>query len=567
MAQVEQRLLTQIIAGPEQAPVSPEDVVAAAADDRWIRVLLALTDDTGLHAAWARELGVGGAEGLAASAWTGTDKLAWIRAEIDDVDGEIDAALQAAADRDGESVERAGAILDALARQEIGWAGDALRAMIESLRSDEQARERVGLEALAMVAGLGEPGALRAMLHEAEVVDDVVSLLRGAALMGHTELWDQFLIWQSRLDGVDDADETIQQVEGAGAVMDPVLFARSLIGGDVEMGWAEDSRSVADFLQVWGPTDWLEVAALLEHGDDTVMETASVMAVNAARGIGAEAPESEEAEQLIELLEIDADESGGSNQSDGWEPLATELGLQFQIAVGATSDDADEDESGSFGRLLAQIAAHERLVYHGIHSPGIPGLPLSATSMRYLDLEATTSALRQLAESSSDVASGGAAGEECIRAVRTLCDLGTWLRREPDEIEGLARQACEMFSMHHSPAIRVARAQIAFGLEGDSVELPADFEIGVSDSVVEALVRTGASVGGREEGLVSEEHQEALAELADGESLIAMDAGRRLGTIGEPAVRRRLADLWVDGPVCRASFFRQLLLESIRDIG
>jgi hypothetical protein len=548
MNQIEQGLVTQIMLGPEQAPLTPGDVVAAGREEAWMRTLLALTEDAGLPAAWARAVSVD------EESWDAAGRAAWVQAEIDEVDEQIDewlAAAEAGLEGDEVATRRASDVLDALARTGIGWGGEAMAELFPA--SDVAANEAV--TALARVAGVGAPDALRAALHETEVIDNVVTFLRSAALSGAGELWDQFLIWHNRLDDIDweEQDQALNdRIEGIGACLDPVLFARGLIGGDYQMKWASESGAVADFLQAWGATDWLEVVGLLEHGDSSTFETGAVIAASASKGIGESRPDDEQAEALFELLGYDL---GADDGDDEWEPLASELGLQFPVAVGASVDATDVEVTGSFGGLLAQIAAHERLVVHGIHSPGVPGLPLSATSTEYIDLEVAESAVRELAD--SVLGSGEEAGGEVIRAVRTLCDAATWYRRDSGTFESLVRAACEAFEPVSSDAIQLARFQIVTML--DDVSLPD--RVGVDNDVARALGRSGALATGRE---LDDQVVETLGALADGESVAALDAARRLGLGDGRAAQQKLGELWVDGPLQRGVFYRQVLLESLQ---
>lgn len=518
MNDIAEKLEKQIARGPRQVPVSPAEAVEAGKASWRVRLLIALTDDEAIHIEWARSTEFADLDAVG--------RIAWMRADLEAVDERIDAALGG---------DEAGAAVDVLARSGIGWVHDALVDGLEH----EATRD-----AAAMVLARSRPGKLRPALMEAEVVDEVVAMLRAAAVEQASELWDQFLIWRDRLEDVEELDEQTRgtyaaQLEGAGVSLEPTLFARGLLAGDYGLEWLDDPTAVADFLQVYGPTDWLDVLGLLELEErSTAAELAGTLAVAAAAGLREGPPDDDEAEQLLDLL---AETPGDDDGEATWESLATQVGLGFQIAVGA-------DE---FGLLLAQVAAHERLVTHGIHSPGIPGLPLSATSDDDL-------ALDRVSDLVGEYVSGEWTDEHKVSALRTLCDARVWARRS-DEYEDVLRSVASMVDTVTDPSIETARAQLLASLDRARMEWERG-EFVETPSLRRAMV-LGASL--------DEEPPEALLERLSDEAVdrgspLGLDCLRYLGDQTGEGVVETLGELWVDrAPVLRAPFVRRVLEEAI----
>ena len=515
---ITQTLQRQIAHGPTQVPIDPDEAVEAARDSQLVRLLIALTDDQSVHLAWARATDFADLDAAG--------RLAWMRADLEEVDDEIDTQLAG---------DDAADTIDLLARSGLGWAHEALNDGLDRDATREEA---------AMVLARSQPGELRPALIEAEVVDDVVTLLRAAAVEGAAELWDQFLIWRERLDDIDGIDEATRReyaarLEGAGAALAPTLFARGLLAGDYGIDWLGERAAVADFLQVYGPTDWLEVVGLLELADvGPAEDLAATLAVAAAAGIQEEPPADEEVEDLLDLL---AETPTDGEETGDWESLATGLGFGFQVAMG----------EGDFALLLAQVAAHERLVTHGIHSPGIPGLPLSATSQEDLDASAVTDLM-------GDYVSGPWTDEHEVSALRTLCDGRVWARRT-GEREGLARSVASMVENVTRPAVETARAQLFAALD----EARRDWE-GESFEEDPTLRRALIVAAGQ-----PDDPSEALLEtLADGsaerETPLGLDCLRALGEQNGERVLEVLGELWAErlSPL-RAPFARRVLEEAI----
>jgi hypothetical protein len=525
---LETRLRRQILEGPDAASIDPDDCSERADTSRWLRLLLAASDDGALHVARARRCDF---DDLDAAG-----RVGWVRAEISEVDDYVDGQLES-----GES----GEALDALARAGVGWWHESLARALD---------DEATLGAGSVVAARGAPDALRSAIVSNEVVEEAIDLLRAAALEGADELWDQFLIWRSRLEPAEDEElddladprrEQLDRIDGIGAMLEPTLYARGVLVGDYETRWLDDSEAVADTLQTYGATDWLEVLGILEAVESPARELASTLAVCAAHGLGDEPPHEDEIERLLDLL---AEEPRPNQKESPWEEMATRLGFGLQIAIG-------ED---AFGLLLAQAAAHERLVTHGVHSPGVSGLPLSATAPDDVD-HPTVERLAQ--EWANRLVSGDDEHrhETIVSAVRTLCDAQTWLHRFPEEFEPLARAVADSFEPVETPAVALARRQLVDVLDDRRDEAREAFDEAPTLSNAVRLVADAFAPAPPDAAL------DCLADAAaSGEGTMAMDAGRRLAAVGSRESLERIGDLWVErAPVLRAPFFRLALTDGL----
>lgn len=526
MDEIEMALCRQIALGPSRAPLDPGEVAEAGESSARVRLLLALTDDEALHAEWARRVDYGSQDAFG--------RAAWLRAEIDRVDETVDEMLAA---NDGRQV------LELLARCEIPWAHEAIERGVD----DPATRP-----AASLLLARSTPDELRRIVLECEVVEDAVTMLRAAALVGAEQFWAPYIIWRDRIEELTDLEasqreDVLRRLDASGAALDPTLFARGLLAGDYGDGWLGEPYAVADFLQIYGPTDWLEVAADLEWSADDALEMASTMAVAAAQGIGSEPPPDDEVRRLLDLL---AEEPKPNQKERPWEGLAARLGYGFQMALGGENDE--------FAMSLAQAAAHERLVTHGIHSPGIRGLPLSATSSEDFDADQTREVVARIAEGLSE--SEGL----LVSAVRTLCDGRDWARRDAGEYGDILRETAEAFESTDHDSVRLARERLSAAL--DSGEIAAGAGESGDTPLDDALVAVAAVASDSADAAGENAHEERLAEAAsDSESLLGLDCIRQLGEQqkGGDALEH-LGRLWLhDAPVSRAPFARRVLVESI----
>jgi len=519
MEEVERALLEQIAEGPRESPVSPVEAAEAARSSRRIRLLLALTPDEVVLAEWARSTDYDRQDRFG--------RAALLRAGDEEIDRAVDGRLA-----EGHREET----IDLLARCGVPWSHDAIEGDPEEGETGRAA---------SIVLARSTPGELRRRSMECEVVDDVVEMLRAAAVTGVGELWDQFLIWHGRLEEVDGLDEELREtlrarLEGVGAVLDPTLFGRGLLRGDYGSRWLGDSRSVADLLQAYGPSDWLEVAATLEEAGGSGVELASTLGVSAALGTGERPPNEDEIERLLALL---AEEPQPNQKESPWESKAAELGFGFQLALGGEE----------FGLLLAQAAAHERLATHGVHSPGVRGLPLSATGREHLDPDAVREVVGELAEAD------GESEQMSVAAVRTLYDAVVWARRGGEEIEELAAGVADAFESTSRASIEVARAHLRGELHGAHRRWEGE-QFAEESTLPEAMVLSSGESDAEADRVI----EELSSRAASSETLTALDCIRRIGGLGVDRNLEALGDLWLhSAPVYRAPFARRVLEEAI----
>lgn len=444
-------------------------------------------------------------------------KVAWVSSESEEVEQAIDEMLAG-----GERETAA----DALARAGVAWDSPAFTELL-----DHDGSRR----AAALITAIADPQSVAAWLDGCEVIDDALEVLRAAALDVAGDLREAFLAWEEALAEGEDADAERARLDGLFATLDPENYARRVLAGDSEINWLLDLPVVADFLQVHGPTEWLEVLGLLEATEDRALEFGTLLAVCAAAGIGMEPPTEEEAHELLELLTI---EPGAKVEE--WEPLATRLSLGFAVAVAP-----DED----LGLLCAQAAAHERLSSFDIHSPGIPGLPLSATDEDSLDLEASRGLLDSIRElDEMPVAS-------TLAVIRTLSDLRGLVANDNERFEEHAEHWIEQFLDSDSRAIRLAVRQLLVTIDHEARDREAEL-LEQSNDIEAAL--TFSSHPFDEEIVVS-----ALEQHAHVEGPLGLDCARRLAAIGSDAALAALARLWKSENVFRAPFYRDALVEGI----
>ncbi|MFW6057849.1 MAG: hypothetical protein ACOC9W_03230, partial [Persicimonas sp.] len=345
-----EQLAEHIVTG--ENPGDALDDLGEAVDDTLLAALVALTPADRARRRFVEAVDLAGAPAMA--------HIAWVRTPGDEIDAEIDRLL------DG---DEAATVCEALARAGVAWEHPALIDLLD----DDRARR-----AAALTATVARPDLVAQWLAECQVAEDALEVLRAAALNG-AELEESFSVWGDALASLEGADRLAARLDGLLAVLHPDAFARHALAGEANTAWLADRDVVADFLQVYGPTEWVEVLGLLEAADDEAFELAAYLATSAAAGIGYEEPSDDEIDRLGELLSLPHDAD-----VERWQPIASSLGFGFAIAA------APDDQLGLLG---AQVAAHERLSAFEIASAGIPGLPLSATHEEGLDLDATDALL------------------------------------------------------------------------------------------------------------------------------------------------------------------------------
>lgn len=495
-----------------QAPEGDLGAAIAADAPELVAALFALSDDEAVRGQWAKRVDFEQADALG--------KVAWVASEAAEVEAQIDALLDG-----GE----AATVVQALARAGVAWDHPAIAELL-----DHDGSRR----AAALLMAVADPDEVGEWLDDCEVVEDALEVLRAVALDVAIELDDAFADWHEALDELDDVDAEAARLDGLFAVLDPNQYARRVLAGEAGIGWLADPPAVADFLQVHGPTSWLEVLGVLEAVEDPALEFASLLAVSAAAGVGFDEPDDDEARELLELLSKAPDAD-----TEDWEPLATRLGLGFGVAV------APDDE---LALLSVQVAAHERLVAFDIHSPGIPGLPLTATSQDALDVDASKALLDSIAGLDELPEAATAA------VVRTLGDLRRLVLHDAERFDELAEQWVGQFLDHGSRAVRLAARHLLVVLDHEAAERAADQLDGLKD--IEAALVVSANEPAADDRPLA---IASLAEHAHLEGPLGLDCARRLAAIGTDDALAALARLWASETVFRAAFYRDCLFEGV----
>lgn len=411
--------------------------------------------------------------------------LLFVAVEEAEVEDAIDEALGG---------PEAGRIVDALARMEIAWASAHLVAMLD----DPELRQAATFTLLD-----GDRDALVDWLEGCEEPFEALEVFRVAALCGGHAVFELAEDW---CEALEEAEETraARYVRGAMAVLDPRAFARKLVLGETDLDWLGNSTCVADFLQVHGPSDWVETLALLEEGGArTAFEFAALIAVASAfddsHAEGDMGEDEEQAEEHLLALAQHVED-----------PYRAAQDFAFPIALG------EEDDLIA---LLTEASLHERARRLQMPSAGLAGLLLSGTDVDALPkLEKVELFFNQMARKAE------MSPEDLVVTTRTLSDLGAWYVRMPEHFKDLTGHAARRFKRHDQRALVLAAQRLEALLEGRAVE-------------VEKLVERA-----RSEKMTG---FDALRSLIDGDKDLAIEA---------------LAGLWTQGPRTRGSLYRDALL-------
>lgn len=465
---------------------------------------LALEGDTkilGQWYAWRKPDGI--------DALSPAERLLYMQVERDEVERAIDRALEAGGARGARAkVNSPTAALDRmlsesvaqdLARLYIPWSNPALVSMLDGRPNARGAA--------AWLLAWADDDALVEWLEACEDEQHALEAARMAGLLGNTLYWDAIVAWCELAES--EGDEQVKAgFHAALACMDPVRYARGVVLGEMEADWILDSPLVADFLQTHGMTDWLETLALFEEaavgegvaddgeGDSDsrkAFEFAALVALGASAGVQEES--GADGEQLFRWLEVARNESA----AHAAEKLSASGSFGFQIALGEDDD---------LVVLLCEAAIHERLLELGEGSPGISGLPLSATDLEWVDLESARALFAAFEGAKQDDA---VVGEALVALVHTLVDLRGWSVREPAEFSDLVDQAVAQFADSSNTAVRKACER----LKGDV------------DVVVEDLKAQSVR-----------------------EDIVGLDSLRQLLVRGDIET---LFELWLEGPLTRTA--------------
>lgn len=388
-------------------------------------------------------------------------------------------------------------IVDAMARMEISWSSPHLVAMLD----DPELRQAAAFTLLE-----GDREALEDWLDGCEEPFEALEVFRVAALSGEDALFELAEDW---CEALEEAEETraARYLRGAMAALDPRAFARKLVLGETDLDWLSNSTCVADFLQVHGPSDWVETLALLEEGGArAAFEFAALIAVASAfddsRGDGDVDSDDDEAEEHLLALAEHAED-----------PYRAAQEFAFQIALG------EEDDLIA---LLTEASLHERARRLQMPSAGLAGLLLSGTDVEALPkLEKVELFFNQMARKAEMTP------EDLVVATRTLSDLGAWYIRMPDRFEELVGHGARRFKRHDQRPLSLAAQRLEALLEGKAGEV------------------------------------EKLVERARSEKMTGFDAVRSLIVGDKGFATQALAELWTLGPRTRSSLYRDALLAGL----
>ncbi|AWV91305.1 hypothetical protein [Bradymonas sediminis] len=473
-------------------------------------------------------------------------RVAWVYDESETVEARIDALF------DGADAALKAALIDTLVRAQIAWAHPSIDAALE----DDATRQ-----AAAWLVAHGAPESLNDWLLDNEAVEDVLDGLRALSL-SDTDLgagdWSAFEQWQAALTdavmGTQEAEEradfeaALARVTGPLAVLDPAVWARLALGGDADSAWLKDPQVVADFLQSHGPASWLEALCILDATDDPAAEFGALLAVAATSGLDDTPPDEDAARGLIQLLQLapDAPETA-------WEPLAARLGLATAIALTGADDAAPDD---GLGLLLVQVAAHERLLHHGYHSPGISGLPHSPSDPEDISLEASLALLSDLEEQTYDLEVLDP--DTTVMILRNCLDLHRHLDANPEQFEKLSQDWADAFAASASPALALASRGLFARLAARDAALEQK-TLAQAPDLGAALVLS--RLGDEDPRVI-----QTLAHHGALQTSVGLDCARRLAENGTPQALESLATLWATADCLRAPFFARCLQDAIENL-
>lgn len=455
---------------------------------------LAMKGDPGIVDGWYKWRNPEGLDALSPA-----ERLLFLQVERDEAEQTIDRVLEAGGTRSGRSeVNSPAAALDRmlsesvaqdLARLYIPWSNPALFQMLDGRVNARQAA--------SWILALGDDEGLKTWFEECEDEQHVLEAARVVGLMGNDLYWDVMAEWRDLAESEGD-DQTKAGFHAALACLDPMRYARSVVLGEMDVDWIQNTRHVADFLQTHGMTDWLETLALFEKveqekGGREAFEFASLVALGASAGVQGD---DVDVEQLFDWLEI----ARSGEVARAAEQLSASGRFGFQVALGEDDD---------LLVLLCEAAIHELLLELGEGSPGISGLPLSATDLEWVDLEAAQALFAGFGQA---VSNNSVQSEALVALVHTLVDLRGWVAREPEEFGELVLQAIARFEDYPNAAVQEACKRLKGGASVD--------------------IDTLKSQGG-------------------GEDITGLDSLRQLLVLETKQAKDALYELWLEVPVPR----------------
>lgn len=470
-----------------------------------------------------------------ATAYCTSQNLSWEHASTHPTEAMLLAMSEAprheeALDRALSNASHRGAALLALARSMTPWEHGCFK------RSLEDEKQRL---ATCAVLAMADPERLEHWLfqgarEEQEFLDGLQALLLFDPETDAAELLTETLDALRQDPDAGSHQHTLARMEALLATHDPMLFARGALDGAHELSWSERQDWVADVLAAHGETSWIETLAALElSGARQAFGFAALLALSAsASSSGLDLNESPElVERHVELLDL-------LRAQQTWEPHTASLHFEFALSV------ADEELTP----LLVEVAIHERLIDANLPSPGVVGLPLSATLEESLLIEEAITMLQSFANQSERP------DEEtlCV-TVRTLCDLRRHLAEETERVTARRDEfltIVEALSTHHQRAAAIVAQRILAQTDPMGAALaPAP------DNHLEAFIA----------GVDSEGAHAQLASLASGATAASLWAAHELGELPLDEALPALATAYTHCAIERSLFLRQLLEDVIEE--
>ena len=414
-----------------------------------------------------------------------TALLEWYERPGEHTASSIARVLSVAVDRD-DVIERVDAhladdprILEDLVRSRVTWDHPDIPGLLD------RADFRIGA---AWHLVQTRPDELADWLTAERQVPEVGNVARAVALAAGLELFEPLGEWVEL--ARDEPGRWSAKIEGALFTLDPRRWARGHLGGMWDAEFLEDWVAMADVLSIAPPSYWSATLAALRKESDEFALISRLAAAGASAALLL-APE-EPLERVVDAFD-----------AEDWDVLA-------QHPLFATAVSLADDEELHVPVL--ESAAHDLLSVAGIPSPGIAGLPLSAT--RPPD-DAVEWAARMLNEVGDDP-------EQLIPVVATLFDFQE-LRDGGDDRLGAVHEAIGELAKLDGVAAKIARTI-------------------VEPTPVEHLERSANGTG--------------IECLAAAEELAVRTAGPRR----EPL---ELIELWADGPVLRSSLYSGLVHQNL----
>ena len=502
-------------------PSSPRDALLAALDACQDEALVAALAAAALHADWPTAL-------VAIKAWSwsmpelsASQALLLAMSDEADVERELDQALDDPA--------RAQGAVEALARALAPWEHAALK------RSLKQDASRL---ATCCVLAMADPLTLRQWALSGRDEGELVDALR-AMLFFDDELDEALLLDLREQLEQDEAiargHRLLLRIEAMIAALAPARYARLAFHDELDLEWSERSPWVADLLAIHGETSWLETLAVLELAEArSAFGFAAMLAIVASAS--ASALELAEATEAVISSHVALIDAMRANQS-GWEAEALKASMHLQLAHAV----GDEETTP----LLIEIALHERLLSAHLPSPGVRGLPLSATLEEALDVTAAEAMLQE-------AASREEFDEETLCAVtRTLCDLRRHLAEHSEAVISKRARFIELLEQlaDHAERALATAARRALCAE--------DHLAGLSDQAPER--DDSALIAGIDVPVA----RQAIARLTERDGVAALWAARELTELPLDEALPLLHAARASCHVIRAPYLAQLIEELI----